>query len=191
MNSFVTPKEYLDAFSRDPRSLAILPLQTVADFRGVTRAAIDAMIRTGKLKDIRIGKTRYVQVASLVALEKAYDAQVAKVRAFLEDCAREKKIVFYEPVMALVGMKTTVPADRTAMGAILGTISEQTWAEHGVLLSIIVHRNTQGKTRPGPGFLNLAEHLGLEWDEEDVDAFLDQQTENVWAFYAFTKKLAG
>lgn len=184
--TFESASDYLQALEHNP-SLAILPLQMVADHRGVTRAAIDRMVRIGQLEEIRIDNTRYVRASSVLAIQQKFEAQVATVRAYLEKQARKRTIVFYEPVMGIVGLSPGVPADRTTIGAILGRVSEQTWAlpkPERHLLSVIVHRKTAGKTRPGPGFLTLAESLGLEWEEGEEDAFVERETERVWRMYA-------
>lgn len=178
---FGAPVEYLRAFEKDP-SLAVLPLQTVADFRGVTRAAIDRMLRLEQLEEIRIGKTRYVRVSSLVALQREYDDRVSTVHKYLEKCAQKRTVVTYEPVMALIGLSPSIPADRNTIGSILGTISGRSREQDGILLTVIVHRKTQGKTRPGPGFFALAEALEIEWDDDDE--FVEAETQKVWDHYA-------
>lgn len=187
--TFETANDYVEALASNP-SLAILPLQMVADMRGVTRPAIDRMVRIGHLEEIRIADTRYVRAASVHALTRKFDEQVAAVRHYLEGKARQRSIVFYEPVMAIVGLSPGVPADRTTIGGILGKVSELTWklpkAERH-LLSVIVHRKTAGKTRPGPGFVALADYLrdneGLP-DWQDEDALVERETGRVWRLYA-------
>jgi hypothetical protein len=187
--TFETASKYLKALEHDP-SLAILPLQMVADHRGVTRAAIDRMVRIGQLEEIRIEKTRYVRASSLLAIRHEFERKVAVVRSYLEKAARQgETCVFYEPVMSLVGLSPGVPADRSAIGAILGRVSEITWAlpkKDRHLLSVIVHRKTPGITRPGPGFLALAEYLheneGLpSWKDEDD--LIERETRRVLGFY--------
>ena len=181
MALFGNSTDYLRALEKDPK-LAIMTMQDVATHRGVSRAAIDRMLRLNQLKEIRIGKTRYVRAWSVIDLRKERDEQVARVREFLEEMAHKRKILTYDPVMSLIGLTHTVPADRNHIGNILGSVSEQTWAENKTLLSVIVHRKTQGKTRPGPGFFNLVESLGILWDNEDE--FLERETNKVWDIYA-------
>lgn len=186
---FESASDYLQALEHDP-SLAILPLQMVADHRGVTRAAIDRMVRIGQLEEIRIESTRYVRASSLRGIRDEFERKVAVVRSYLEKAARQgETCVFYEPVMKIVGLSPKVPADRTAIGAILGRISEITWAlpkKDRHLLSVIVHRKTPGITRPGPGFITLAEDLhenaGLP-DWEDEDDLIERETRRVLGFY--------
>jgi hypothetical protein len=67
-------------------------------------------------------------------------------------------------------------------GCELGGVSRRTFDEFGVLLSVIVHRNTSGTTSPGAGFFELAEALELEWDDED--ALVATAMEKVWEHYA-------
>jgi hypothetical protein len=186
MMTFETAEDYLTALENDP-SLAILPLQMVADYRGVTRAAIDRMVRIGQLEEIKIEGTRYVRAESLLQRQKGREQQIKTVRTFLEAWAREqarkdRKPLTYEPVMAEVGMSPSVPADRTTIGGILDVISQQTWEEHQIILSVIVHRKTAGRTRPGPGFFQLTKRLGLYDDDEDD--LIERESQKVWNFYA-------
>lgn len=184
MISFDDAADYIDALEGDP-SLAILPLQMVADLRGVSRPAIDRMVKLGQLAEIRIGKTRYVQASSVLDLRRERDRQVAVIRAFLEQCAREERIVTYEPVMKLIGLRPSVPADRVAIGDILSDVARQTWFNAGPnqnLLSVLVHRRTPGKTRPGPGFFALVREFGLSWTDDDE--LVQRETARVWKVYA-------
>lgn len=181
MMDFATVRLYVETLERQP-AMAILPLQMVADFRGVSRANIAQMLRTGQLRPVKIDGTLFVEAKSLFDLEEHERSNVDKVRNYLESCARRgQRSVFYEPVMATIGLKTTIPAHRTIIGGILGKISSQTYREAGVLISVIVHRKTSGLTRPGPGFLPLAEALGCKWKDEI--AFIDVETEKVINLY--------
>jgi hypothetical protein len=89
--------------------------------------------------------------------------------------------VFYEPVMDIIGKKPSIPADRSYIGGVLGDISTSTARECGILLSVLVHRKTAGRTRPGPGFFELAEELGYEW--QDNDRFVEAETLRVLNHY--------
>ena len=174
---FKSLSRYLDASAP-----AILPLQMVADHRGVTRASIDQMLRIGTLRAIKIGKTWFVDAQSLRELEESERRDVARVRAYLEERAHAgQRSIFYEPVMDIVGLKTRIPAHRRIIGWMLGQISEQTHRESGILLSVLVHRKTAGNTRPGPGFLPLAEGLGYQFT--DKLAFVEAQTDRVLKHY--------
>lgn len=177
-----TLDDYIKAFAKD-RELAIVPIPMVAEHLDRTAPAVTAMINTGKLEEIKIGKNRFVALKSLVDLGEAFDKQVDIVMRYLiKQVKKGVSVVFYEPVMAQVGMKTTVPADRTKIGAILGKVSERSYEEKGVLLSVIVHRKTLGTTGPGPGFFSLAENMEFEW--EDDDAFVTRETKKVMKAYA-------
>jgi hypothetical protein len=181
MPSFDEISDYLRALRADP-SLAVIPFQMAADGWGVSRAAIDGMVRSSKLDEVRIAGTRYVRATSLQKLFDEKDEQVAKVREFVEEHARRREVVFYAPVMERVGLNWRVPADRRRIGALLGAVSEQTYGEFGVLLTAIVHRDTSGQTGPGPGFFGLAKSLELEWDDDDV--FVATEMEKTWKHYA-------
>ena len=182
---FKDAADYFRAYASDPAACAIFPVQMIADLRGVSRGAIIGMIDTGKLKEIKIGKVRYVRASSYIDLLEEQERRDQQVLKFLEGVAARREVVTYEPVMSLVGLRWQTPADRNTIGAILGRISEKTSEKHGILLSVLVHRKTPGKTRPGKGFFELAEYLGYDW--EDEDAFTDEETENVWSFYSKNK----
>jgi hypothetical protein len=178
---FESASAYLRALEKDP-GLAALPMQLAANSHGVTRAAIDRMVKLRQLEEIRIGKSRLVKAWSLIERDRKHREKVVAVRRYLEARAREgQKFVFYEPVMELVGLRPTVPADRAAIGGILGEVSDQTRKESDVLLTVLVHRKSAGRTRPGIGFKKLASTLGYRFD--DYDDFLERQTQKVLRHY--------
>jgi hypothetical protein len=122
---FDAASDYMRALESDS-TLAIVPFQLAADAWGVSRAAIDGMAGDGRLAAVRISGTRYVRASSLTALMSGWDDEVARVRKAVEKHARNGEVVIYEPLMTPLGMKTTVPADRKRIGAVLGEISTQT-----------------------------------------------------------------
>ena len=178
---FEVAGDYLRALRSDS-TLAVVPFQVAADAWDVSRAAIDGMVRDGRLEGVQIGKTRYVRASSLNALISAWNDRVTQVRESIERHARKGEVVFYEQVMTPLGLKTTVPADRKRIGAILGAISEQTYHEHGFLITAIVHRKAHGKTHPGPGFEEIARELGVRFS--DGEKFLASEMAKVWTHYA-------
>lgn len=178
---FDTLSDYLDALRADA-SLSVIPVSLVADHLQITPAAVSARIRAGTLEGARIGGAPFVLLKSLIEERKRFDELVLAVRTALEKRARGRiSVVFYEDIMTPIGLQTTVPAHRLLIGRILGKISEQTNEEGKGLLSVLVHRKTQGTTRPGPGFFELARFLGYEFGDED--AFVAQQTRKVLSKY--------
>jgi hypothetical protein len=181
---FDTLESYLEAYEKD-RELGVMPIALVADHLGRTPAAVSAMIRSGRLSEIRIGKNRFVALQSLLEMKNAQDSQVERVEKYLIKQAKAGvRAVFYEPVMAQIGLSTGIPADRNRIGQILGQISRKSDEENGILLTVLVHRKTAGTTKPGPGFPGLAEALGYEWDEDSYDEFVEEQTDLVLEHYA-------
>lgn len=77
------------------------------------------------------------------------------------------------------------PADRGAMGDLLGAVVEQTYDEdHPVMLSALV--TFLNEKRPGQGFFDLAMHRGLlprGASEEEKDAFWYQQMDTAFTIY--------
>ncbi|MCA1436771.1 hypothetical protein I6F33_27890 [Bradyrhizobium sp. BRP20] len=181
MLEFKNVEEYIDAFRRNSQ-LAVVSVQMAADYRGVTRAAIERMIATEQLEVIKIKSTRCIKLQGLIDLAEAFEHQVQIARKYLEEAAVAQTILFYEQVMQALGLSRTVPADRTKVGKVLGRVSEISFEKDGILLSAIVHRKTAGHTVPGPGFLTLAEELGLEWDDERT--FADEHVKRVFDHYA-------
>lgn len=178
-------RDYIHALGRNPE-LAVISMQMAADFRRVSRAAIDRMVRIGQLQEVKIKNTRWVLARDLVKLADAFEHEVQTVRGYLEEVAAGRNVVFYEQVMNVLGMSRTVPAHRTKIGEILGKVSEESYARHKILLSAIVHRKTAGRTAPGPGFLPLARELGFSWPEDRP--FVEQQVERVFDHYAGKKR---
>lgn len=162
--------------------LSLLPIQMVADHRGKSRGAIVRMIDLGQVKGITIDDTRFVQARSYIDLLSTERRRVDKVRTFLENTAAKRETVTYEPVMSQVGLRWQVPAHRTIIGGILGTISEESWKSDKTVLSVLVCQ--KATRRPGDGFFDLAGHLGLRWDKDDKDGFVQRETEKVWDRYA-------
>jgi hypothetical protein len=131
-----------------------------------------------------VGETRYVRASSLSSILRGRESRIAAVRSYLEDCAGEQRTTHYEPVMNLIGLTHSKPADREAIGGVLGAILDQTWREHGVALTVIVRRNAAGRSRCGPGFFKLVASLAGLPDWNDEAALVERETERVWKFYA-------
>jgi hypothetical protein len=180
--TFETLDDYIKAFSKD-RELAVIPIPLVAEHLERSGPAVTAMLRTGRLDEIRIGKNRFVGLKSLVDMQEEFDKQVEVVERYLIKQVRKGiGAVFYEPVMAQVGMDTGIPADRTKIGNILGAISRRSQDENKVMLSVLVHRKTLGTTNPGPGFFALARSLGYECADNENE-FVRKQTARVMKAY--------
>lgn len=174
---FESLADYISAYRDDP-SIVGLPVPVVAEHLGVSPAAVAARVRSGSMQGLRIGRHSFVSLQSLIEDEDKMDANVGVVEAYLWKQAKAGiSTIFYEPVMATVGLTPRVPAERNRIGAILGRVSEKSLAESKVMLSVLVHRKTAGVTRPGPGFFDLARHLGFEF--EDEDDFVKKQTAKV------------
>jgi hypothetical protein len=181
--TFNNTSDYLLALEHDP-TLAIISMQMVADVRNVSRAAVDRMLKLGQLQEIRVGTTRCVRASDVIVLQRAKDQQIDTIRRYLEKCAKRRETTTYQPVMSEIGLSASIPSDRRISGVILGEISIKSWNDHKVLLSVLVHRKTLGRTRPGPGFFRLDEVIDdlPSWDDDDE--FVDSATKRVWDFYS-------
>jgi hypothetical protein len=159
-------------------------MQMAGDALGVTRAAVEQRVRAGSLDGLKVGKTRWVSAASIMKQVDAEEAEVYKVRRYLERLASAGEGIDYGNLMSEFDMSSTIPADRKKIGRLLGKVSRQTWEERGVLLSVLVTR--KGSHNPGPGFFDLAEELDDDYESAKSDsAYVNQQINEVFASYGF------
>lgn len=166
---FEEVKDYIRAVA-DDSSLALIPIPMAAELFGITGAGIAARVKSGTLRGIKVGSSRYILLESVVSTLQKADDEVATVRRFLEDQARQGvSSVEYGPVMGLLGLSSTLSADRTKIGWILGAVSRQTFNEGKGLLSVIVHR--KGTRMPSEnGFFGLVDNLVEEGVIDDWEA---------------------
>ena len=168
MLKFDDVASYLKAIENNP-SIAGVPIPLVADHLDITPAAVTGMINTGRLEALRISRSTFVSAKSLIEYQGARERDVNIVERYLWSLASSGTLaVFYEPVMATIGLTPAVPAHRKRIGEILGTISEKSFDEHGVMLSVLVHRKSAGQTKPGVGFFELAKGMGLDTSDEEA-----------------------
>jgi len=188
---FPTISQYLDEL-KENKNLAVVSMSMAAEMRNTTRAGIERMIQMEKISWAKIGKTRCVLAKSLIEAKDKYDEEIATVRKVLEEHATRGEKVFYEQVMTPIGLRTNVPAHRTKIGQILGDISHQTFNEPNekntpILLSVLVHKKTAGRTLPSEGFFNLVEslneHYGCAYDYDDRNSFVEEQMGYVFNLY--------
>jgi hypothetical protein len=184
MRVFESVQDYLTELHTN-RDLAVVSKAMAAKSRGVSAPAIERMLADNRLTSIRISGTSCVLAKQLIELMEKEEKRRTTVRQLLEKFACEKEFVFYDQVMAPIGLSTRKPPDRKAIGAILGGISEKTYKEKGVLLSVLVHKKTAGKTLPSEGFFMLADSLEIAYD--DRDDFVEEQTRLVFECYRAKK----
>ena len=180
MRRFESVRRYLDALEQDP-SLSVLSMSMAAEEFNVGRAAIDAMVRSGRLLGVKIGRPTYVLTRSIFEKRKEREKQVEIVERLLEKIASKREFCFYEPIMEKLGLSWKIPNHRRLIGEILGDVSRGSKAKHRLLLSVLVHKKTAGKTRPSDAFFSLAKELG--YTVEDEDEFVRDQLKKVWDYY--------
>ena len=95
-----------------------------------------------------------------------WDQLVDAGQAFLIERARLRKVTSYTELNAVITRRTglrsfdfTHAEERAAIGHLLGRIVEQTYPSTGLMLSALVHYLDANDA--GPGFYQLAAHLGL------------------------------
>jgi len=179
--------DYLVEFGDPYTGPAVISRTMTATALGVSRSAIDGMLSRGTLSGRDINGVLCVNVQSLCERLGRQKGLVAGAQKFLEELAAKPHPapVTYAPLMTLLGLSSTMSADRGRMGVALGTVSCASFEatkdrpEGGILLSALVHHKRTG--RPSDAFFNLARELGFEFDDEDE--FLAQQLAAIYAYY--------
>ncbi len=97
-----------------------------------------------------------------------YDELYKKLR----EVARNRNTLHYEDIAPLLGLRMADPADRVRIGQILGEISKlETNAGRPMLSAVVTHK---GDERPGGGFFELAEVLGLVGGRDSETFFIHE-----------------
>jgi hypothetical protein len=103
---------------------------------------------------------------------KTWQAAKDEIRAILVDCARRQKTIAYSDLVPKI-VAIDLQAHDPRLDELLGQIStEENGHGRGMLAVLVVHKT--GDQRPGRGFYNCAEQLGLDISDEDrlwVDQF--------------------
>jgi hypothetical protein len=172
-------RTYVRMLAKDP-SFAVVPFNVAANAIGVSRAAIERMLTDGRLEEIVVDDTRCVRANGVAGLVAKMDHRVDVGFARLEVVARQRETLTYRPLMEEVELDYTLSRDRNVIANVLDRISRRSHKEHGILLSVLVHRKN-GQALPGPGFFSLARELG--YAVVDEAEFVEAQTERVWAHY--------
>ena len=106
-----------------------------------------------------------------------YDELYEKLR----EVARQQKTTHYEDIAPMLELKMGDPADRVRIGQILGEISKQERAADRPMLSAVVtHKEDE---RPGLGFFELAQELGLV-GAMDSETFFIHELKRVHRYWA-------
>ncbi len=153
---FNTIDDYLDLLFQNPLRFAIILRKMGGKALNLSRAGIEARINAGRLKVVTIGNSRFLCAKEVIETFQGDCDLASKAREILEDCARNRKSTTYGPFMSELGMTTQSPHHRSKIGSILGTLSKDTFSKDGNLLSVLVHRQSEGKTRPSPAIFKLA-----------------------------------
>ena len=99
----------------------------------------------------------------------------------LKDIARRQTTIHYEDIAPMLDLDIHDPADRVRIGQILGDISRK---EHDVgrpMLSAVV--TLKGDERPGTGFFELGQELGLAAGT-DNERFFIRELKRLHAYWA-------
>ena len=98
----------------------------------------------------------------------------------LRQVARANQIITYSKIAPMANLDMENPDHRKQIGEILGAISEREFKKGRPLLSaVVVHLDNN---RPGKGFFNLAEELGI-YDGTDDLAFHIQELDKVHKYW--------
>ena len=106
-----------------------------------------------------------------------YDKLCEKLR----EVARQQSTTHYEDIAPMLGLMMGDPADRVRIGQILGEISKQEHdAGRPMLSAVVTHK---GDERPGLGFFELAQELGLV-GTMDSETFFIHELKRVHRYWA-------
>lgn len=188
---FSSVAEWVQAVAKG-RPVAIMPASMAAEVLGLTENTIKTQLKSGTKPgmSIMIDGKAYVSVEYVQDQIEAWEADVAKIRSKLERIASRREKITYGDLMAAFDMSSRSARDRNKIGYVLGYISRQTWEEHGIFLSVIVHRKGPEPTTPGPGYEGLLvsmmdEYEGFYFDpDRDLSETVAEHLEKVWNFYA-------
>jgi hypothetical protein len=99
----------------------------------------------------------------------------------LRDVARLKQTIHYGEIAPMLGLDMSDPQDRLRIGHVLGEISRAENEAGRPMLSVVVTQ--KGDERPGTGFHQLAEELGLTRGM-DPEVFFIRELEKVYAYWS-------
>ena len=162
---------------------ALIPVDTVAYYRGVARPTALRMLNDGRLQGVDIEGDKYATVDSYIALSDNEKDRTEKVRQFIEKYARRGEIVTYGPVMADVHLRSDSPPDRTIIAQILGEISTASYHSYDIFLTAIVHKKYGAGTKPGPGYFKLVEEITGRKMTGDEATAVNKEVQKVFAHY--------
>ena len=103
----------------------------------------------------------------------------------LREVSRDLSITYYSDVAPMAGLDMGLPNDRHQIGMILDEINrEEMQMNRPMLSAVVVQKDT---LRPGRGFFNLAQSLGLMADG-DEERFYSQELRRVHDYWATNSK---
>jgi hypothetical protein len=94
-------------------SLAIIPFTMASEIFDISRAAVEARVRSGTLVQIVVRGTRYILASSIFASISKSENVKSRIREMLIDLAGRGETITYGTLIESVGLKPLVPADRT------------------------------------------------------------------------------
>lgn len=193
MQTFKTASDYIESFSdADPDSLlySIIPKTIAAEASGVTRATLDKWIKNGDITQIKIGKTKYVSLASVLERFLGEVKMQNLALEYIESAARERRTVTYGDLMNHLSLDHKIAPHRTKIAKILGAISRSSVQSYGLMISAIVV--LKGYDIPSDGFFELVEILQnampdkgelTSYEEEDWERWLEEHQEKIFDYF--------
>jgi hypothetical protein len=114
-----------------------------------------------------------------------WDAAKSEALAAMMERAKLRGCIAYAVLVAKISAVRFEPFD-TRLFHLLGEISvEENAAGRGMLSAVVVHKH--GDMQPGPGFFELAKHLGR--DTKDLLTIWIEELNKVHAYWANNSKL--
>jgi hypothetical protein len=156
-----------------PKSAAIEALTRARPgVSAVTRGDIDEALELLGARRSSAGVTTTPNVPIQIA-ENLYERLV--------EVARTRRTLTYSEAGELVGLSMRNPNHRKLLGQQLGAISEYE-VDHGrpMLSAVVIHKGE----RPGTGFAQLGEDIGLKSSFDTDASFADRELFRVYAYWA-------
>jgi hypothetical protein len=119
--------------------------------------------------------------------ETQWEAAKAEGKSILSGYAKRRQFVPYSKFVRQIRSIQLDPHD-TRLFHLLGEIStEESAAGRGMLSALVVHKH--GDYQPGPGFFELAKHLGH--DTSDIVKFWIEEVKRVFAAWNRSEDIEG
>lgn len=189
MHTSLTVSEMLPLI-RAGKFPGILPLAAAAELLSLTKSGLLRRIESGKTGlhlltvtseagTVWNGVSLDSLAQELVQQERALPDTEQQFRQRLYALAKAREVSRYGDFMESAGLSWRNPQHRARTGHLLGIISEDMWAKHRLLPSVLVVN--KANHRPSAAFFEMAEQLGAYQPSQNAQQFVEDMTAQVFA----------